>query len=78
MSLSVYPGSASGPSGDAGVSPGVALISNECVNAGGVVVEIPVRTVGAGVRRQVTHDRTGRVEHVEVIAPGGVGRANSR
>src|SRR4029077_14058081 len=29
------PGTASGPSGDGGVRPGLALISNECVNAGG-------------------------------------------
>src|SRR3954470_3772394 len=29
------PGGTSEPSGDAGVSPGFALISNECVNAGG-------------------------------------------
>jgi hypothetical protein len=36
VSLSVYvPGIATGPSGDAGVSPGFALISNECVNAFG-------------------------------------------
>src|SRR6266446_10990326 len=29
------PGTASDPSGDGGVRPGLALISNECVNAGG-------------------------------------------
>ena len=29
------PGGRSGPSGDGGVSPGFALISNECENAGG-------------------------------------------
>src|ERR1700680_3532058 len=29
------PGAANGPSGDGGVRPGLALISNECVKAGG-------------------------------------------
>src|SRR5579872_569075 len=36
VNLNVYtPGKAIGPSGDAGVRPGLALISNECENAGG-------------------------------------------
>src|SRR5260370_27000919 len=35
-SLTMYtPGTTSGPSGDGGVRPGLALISNECVKAGG-------------------------------------------
>ena len=46
------PGGTSGPSGDGGVRPGFALISNECVNAGGSSVRksqlVPLPPASAG------------------------------